>query len=67
MRRASLHAVGAALLLMLACQGPEAQGKPPPTASPPTDVTDKDYVMQPLPRAFVRLHDAFGGVHRVEV
>lgn len=66
--RVSIHAVGATLLLMLACQAPEAQGKPPPTpAPPPTDVTAKDYVMQPLPRAFVRLHDAFGGVHRVEV
>ncbi len=60
--RPALHAVGAALLLLLACQAPEAQGKPPPT-----DVTAKDYVMPPLPRAFVRLHDAFGGVHRVEV
>jgi hypothetical protein len=66
MNRAPLQAVGAALLLLLACQAPEAQGKPPPTSSP-TDVTAKDYVMQPLPRAFVRLHDAFGGVHRVEV
>jgi hypothetical protein len=63
-----MHAVGAALLLLLACQAPEAQGKPPPaTTPPPTDVTAKDYVMPPLPRAFVRLHDAFGGVHRVEV
>ena len=60
MRRTSLHAVGAALLLMLACQAPEAQGKPPPPAAPPsTDVTAKDYAMPPLPRAFVRLHDAF--------
>jgi uncharacterized protein len=67
MRRSPMHAVGAALLLMLACQAPEAQGKPPPTAPPTTDVTAKDYVMPPLPRAFVRLHDAFGGVHRVEV
>ena len=68
LRRASLQAVGAALLLMLACQAPEAQGKPPPASTPPpTDVTAKDYVMPPLPHAFVRLHDAFGGVHRVEV
>ncbi len=67
MRRSALQAVGAVLLWMLACQ-PDAQGKPPP---PPkatsTDVADKDHVMQPLPHAFVRLHDAFGGVHRVEV
>lgn len=67
MIRSPLQMVGAALLLMLACQAPEAQGKPPPTSSPQTDVTAKDYVMPPLPRAFVRLHDAFGGVHRVEV
>jgi uncharacterized membrane protein (UPF0127 family) len=62
-----MHAVGAVLLVMLACQAPEAQGKPPPGSAPPTDVTAKDYVMTPLPHAFVRLQDAFGGVHRVEV
>jgi uncharacterized membrane protein (UPF0127 family) len=62
MNRSLLQAVGAALLVLLACQAPEAQGKPPTT-----DVTSKDYVMPPLPRAYVRLHDAFGGVHRVEV
>jgi uncharacterized membrane protein (UPF0127 family) len=67
MSRSPLHLVGAALLLMLACQAPEAQGKPPSTPAPTTDVTAKDYVMPPLPRAFVRLQDAFGGVHRVEV
>lgn len=67
MNRPALHAVGAALLVLLACQAPEAQGKPPPTTPPPKDVTAKDYAMPPLPRAFVRLHDAFGGVHRVEV
>jgi uncharacterized protein len=66
MIRSPLQMMGAALLLMLACQAPEAQGKPP-TASPQTDVTAKDYVMPPLPHGFVRLHDAFGGVHRVEV
>jgi hypothetical protein len=31
------------------------------------DVTAEDYVMPPLPRAWVRLPDAAGGVHRVEV
>jgi uncharacterized membrane protein (UPF0127 family) len=67
MIRAPLQAVGAALLLMLACQAPEAEGKPPARSSPPTDVTAKDHVMTPLPHGFVRLHDAFGGVHRVEV
>ncbi|WP_224245998.1 DUF192 domain-containing protein [Hyalangium gracile] len=67
MRRFPVQAVGVAVLLMLACR-PEAEGKPPAPAPPPTtDVTAKEYVMQPLPRAFVRLHDAYGGVHRVEV
>jgi uncharacterized membrane protein (UPF0127 family) len=66
MIRTPLHAVSAVLLLMLACQVPEAQGKPPPSSAPPTDVTAKDYVMPPLPHGFVRLQDAFGGVHRVE-
>jgi hypothetical protein len=69
MRRAPshVHAVGAALLVMLACHGPEAQGKPPNPPSQTTDVTARDYVMPPLPRAWVRLHDAYGGVQRVEV
>jgi uncharacterized membrane protein (UPF0127 family) len=66
MIRSPLHHMVGAALLLLACQAPEAQGKPP-TSAPPTDVTAKDSVMPPLPRAFVRLHDAFGGVHRVEV
>jgi uncharacterized membrane protein (UPF0127 family) len=57
----------AALLLLLACQAPEAQGKPPVDRPAATEVTDKDYVMPPLPRAWVRLKDAFGGVHQVEV
>ncbi len=57
----------AALLLLLACQAPEAQGKPPVDRPASTDVTSKDYVMPPLPRAWVRLKDAYGGVHRVEV
>jgi uncharacterized protein len=66
MSRSCFQALGAALLWMLACQ-PEAQGKPPPPPAPPTDVTAKEYAMPALPHAFVRLHDAFGGVHRVEV
>ena len=57
----------ATLLLLLACQAPEAQGKPPVERPASTDVTSKDYVMPPLPRAWVRLKDAYGGVHRVEV
>jgi uncharacterized membrane protein (UPF0127 family) len=68
--------IGAALLVLLACQGQEAEGKPPPKATseaegkpPPkvTDVTAKEYVMAPLPRAWVRLKDAYGGTQRVEV
>jgi uncharacterized membrane protein (UPF0127 family) len=66
MTRSPFHAVGAALLLLLACQAPEAQGKPPANRATP-DVTAEDYVMPPLPRAWVRLKDAYGGVHRVEV
>ncbi|HEX8701228.1 MAG TPA: DUF192 domain-containing protein [Myxococcaceae bacterium] len=57
----------AVLLVLLACQAPEAQGKPPVERPVSTDVTSKDYVMPPLPRAWVRLKDAYGGVHRVEV
>jgi hypothetical protein len=33
----------------------------------PVDVTAEDYVMAPLPRAWVRLPDGAGGVLRVEV
>ena len=66
-----------AALLLAGCQQ-EAQGSPPRPASasgqkvaserpPVTDVTAEDYAMQPLPRGYVRLRDAFGGVHRVEV
>lgn len=66
MCRASFHAAVAALLMLLACQAPEAQGKSPSPARQ-TDVSAEDYVMPPLPRAWVRLHDAFGGVRRVEV
>ncbi|WP_240359431.1 DUF192 domain-containing protein [Pyxidicoccus trucidator] len=64
-----------AALLLAGCQQ-EAQGSPPrsasapkaaPTKPPVTDIIAEDYVMQPLPRGYVRLKDAFGGVHRVEV
>lgn len=66
-RRSLTGGALAALLLLLACQAPEAQGKPPASRPPQTDVTAEDYVMPPLPRAWVRLKDAYGGVHRVEV
>ncbi|WP_199746944.1 MULTISPECIES: DUF192 domain-containing protein [Corallococcus] len=54
-----------------ACQ--EAPAAPPKPAAPAparpkvTDVSAEDYVMPTLPRAHVRLKDAYGGVHRVEV
>jgi len=52
-------------------QGHEASSSPPspatPVRTPVTDITAKDYVAPPLPVAHVRLQDAFGGVHRVEV
>jgi hypothetical protein len=60
-------------VLLSGCQQ-EAQGRQPQTparpapAKPPvTDISAEDYPMAPLPRAHVRLKDAFGGVHRVEV
>ncbi|NMO17013.1 DUF192 domain-containing protein [Pyxidicoccus fallax] len=59
-------------LLLAGCQQ-EAQGSPPkpapaaPVKPPVTDVNAEDYPMQPLPRGHVRLKDAYGGVHRVEV
>ncbi|WP_342380934.1 DUF192 domain-containing protein [Myxococcus stipitatus] len=58
-------------LLLGACQqsaeGRQPTPPPAPVKPPVTDVTAKDYVSPPLPRAYVRLKDAFGGVHRVEV
>ncbi len=58
-----------AALLLCACQQPsEAQGKPPAPVRPAvTDIEAQDYQMAPLPRAWVRLRDAYGGVRRVEV
>ena len=62
-------------LWVSACQQ-EAQGSAPsappkaapaPVRPPVTDVTAEGYVMPPLPKGHVRLEDAFGGVHRVEV
>jgi hypothetical protein len=67
MIRTPLRGAMAALLLLLACQAPEAQGKPPTPRPATTDVAAKDYVMPPLPKAWVRLKDAFGVVHPVEV
>ncbi|WP_233595775.1 MULTISPECIES: DUF192 domain-containing protein [Corallococcus] len=53
-----------------ACQeAPAAPPKPAPAAprARPKDVAAEDFVMPVLPRAHVRLKDAYGGVHRVEV
>ncbi|MBU8894924.1 DUF192 domain-containing protein [Corallococcus sp. H22C18031201] len=62
-------ALGAALLGVPGCQ--EAPAAPPPRPAAPRpaskDLSAEDYVMPALPRAAVRLKDAFGGVHRVEV
>lgn len=72
--RALVQVVAVAAPLLLAGCQQEAQGQPPKAAPPSaaarppvTDVTAEDYPMAPLPRAHVRLKDAFGGVHRVEV
>jgi len=67
MSRSPVRCALAALVLLLACQAPEAQGKPPAERPASTDITSKDYVMPPLPRAWVRLKDAYGGVQAVEV
>jgi uncharacterized membrane protein (UPF0127 family) len=56
-----------AALLLVACEAPEAKGRPPGAASRKDDVTAEDYVGPTLPRARVLLRDAFGGVHPVEV
>jgi len=74
--RALLQAAVVAVPLLLAGCQQEAEGsqprspseqKPAPARPPVTDVTAEDYAMQPLPRGHVRLKDAYGGVHRVEV
>ncbi len=54
------------LLLALACTGraPTPLQPPPPMAS---DVTAQAWVGRPLDRGQVVLHDAYGGVHPVEV
>ena len=52
--------------LLASCQSQEAQGRPPATRVQ-TDVTAEDYVAPALPRGWVLLRDAYGGVHRVEV
>jgi uncharacterized protein len=54
-----------------ACQeAPAAPPKKPasaPAKAPSKDVAAEDYVMPALPRAYVRLKDAYGGVKRVAV
>jgi hypothetical protein len=67
MRRHLLRGLVAALLLS-ACQEPsEAKGKPAAVRPAVKDIEAQDYEMAPLPRAWVRLHDAYGGIRRVEV
>ncbi|XXF75955.1 DUF192 domain-containing protein [Myxococcaceae bacterium GXIMD 01537] len=67
MRWPLLAGLGAALLAAGCQQSPEAQEKPAAMRSRPKDITAEDYEMAPLPRAWVRLPDAYGGVRRVEV
>ncbi|WP_430384384.1 DUF192 domain-containing protein [Archangium violaceum] len=56
------------MLLLAACEAPEAKGRPPaPAGRVVTDVSAEDYVGPTLPRARVLLKDAYGGVHRVDV
>lgn len=70
----TLRAWCAAAALLAACQGasgnsPPLTAKPAPVAvapkPPSTDITDQDYPMPALPKAQVRLQDAFGGTHLV--
>jgi uncharacterized membrane protein (UPF0127 family) len=54
-------------LLALACTSsapPPLQQKPPP---PPSDVTAQGSVGEPLERGRLLVHDAYGGVHPLEV
>ncbi|MFE8596856.1 DUF192 domain-containing protein [Archangium violaceum] len=59
-----------AVLLLMAWAAPEARDKPSPPVGRGRKVMDvdaKEYVGPTLPRARVRLEDASGGVHRVDV
>ncbi|MFL5322262.1 MAG: DUF192 domain-containing protein [Myxococcaceae bacterium] len=71
MRMRTVMAASVALLLAGACET-SAKAKDAGVSTPPekpviTDVTHKDYVGPPLPKASVLLHDAFGGSHAVDV
>jgi hypothetical protein len=68
MRAGGSRGLCAALLLLAACEAPEAKGRPPAPAAgrKVTDVSAEDYVGPTLPRARVLLKDAYGGVHRVD-
>ncbi len=67
MRPVLLRGLVAALWLSGCQQSSEAKEKPAPVRPRPRDITAEDYEMAPLPRAWVHLHDAYGGTHRVEV
>lgn len=67
MRSFLLRGLVAALWLSGCQQQSEAKEKPAAVRPRPKDITAEDYEMPPLPRAWVHLHDAYGGTHRVEV
>jgi hypothetical protein len=67
MRHPLLRGVAAALLLSACQQSSEAKGKPAAVRPVVKNIEAEDYEMAPLPRAHVRLRDAYGGVRRVEV
>lgn len=67
MRRYLLRGMVAALWLSGCQQAPEAKEKPSAVRFEPDDIYAEGYEMPPLPRAWVRLQDAYGGVRRVEV
>ena len=67
MRPVLLRGLVAALWLTGCQQASEAKEKPAAVRPRSRNVSAEDYEMAPLPRAWVHLHDAYGGTHRVEV
>lgn len=67
-------AAGMAVTLALGCKDANGKDAPPPDAGRvaehkpvQTDPAAKDYVLPPLPRGKVKLGDAYGGEHLVDV
>lgn len=67
MRPVLLRGLVAALCLTGCQQASEAKEKSAAVRPRSRNVSAEDYEMAPLPRAWVHLHDAYGGTHRVEV